>query len=154
MNTYNDPAAITDTDEMHDFIRSLSRGDTFEARVTYPSGTEGRRLYEVGAQRDVGDLNGFATVKHLNLGAPNNTRRLYVTEEGISVSHDWGPSDTMVDAMAPERGDLTVATYALEADRDEEGKITTTRLVRTGENNDPDHIKRQIELAEAVEEGN
>lgn len=149
-----DTTAITGTDEMIDFIRTLERGDTFEARVTYPSGTEGRRHYEVGAQRDVGDRNGFATVKRLNLGAPNNTRRLYVTDEGISVSHGWEPSDTMVDAMAPERGTLTVATYHLEADRDDEGNITTTRLVCDGETTDPDHIKRQQELAEAVEEGN
>lgn len=142
--------AIHETaDDMLAFIRTLDRGDTFEARVTYPGGSEGRRLYEIASEhRPLGDRNGLVTIKRLNLNAANNTRRLYVTDDGISVGHNWSPGETMLDAVAAERGTLTVATYHLEADRDDEGKITATRLVRDGETTDPDHIEKQIAAAE------
>ena len=114
-------------------LLSLERGDTFEARIITPGGCEAVHQYEVADTREVGDRNGFLRANRVNANIPNNTRRLYVTDDGVSVAHGWSSSETMIENIALECGTLDSPDYHIEVTRDADGEITESRLVRDDE---------------------
>jgi hypothetical protein len=121
------------TQNIVETIQTLERGDTFEARVVTDSGLEMVKKFEVKRFNGIGDINGFATVREMNLGANNDTRRLYLTDDGVSVGHGWSPDGNVVENISLELDTMESPDYALTADKNSDGEIENVELTRTDE---------------------
>lgn len=123
------------TQNIVETIQSLERGGTFEARVVTGSGLEMIKKFEVKRFNGIGDINGFATVREMNLRANNDTRRLYLTDDGVSVGHGWSPNDNVVENISLELDTMESPDYALTADKNADGEIENVELTRTDKPN-------------------
>lgn len=126
---------MMDDDLITDTLETLEIGDTVELRIERESGYIEVSEFEVKrVNYHKQDVNGIMYVSETGKEYPNKYR-IFVTDDGVFVGKGWSPSDGQVTAVAVDGEELEEPEYELRVDKDGEGNITKSYLVRTDKPN-------------------